>query len=88
MRIYKLHLLLINSRYGDLEQRLIRLFAKDRTTNEVWLMGELEILLMYLLEDELLEDTKQTRAPGGGVEQKLYRWTRKGRDYIAQWPQI
>jgi 5-methylcytosine-specific restriction endonuclease McrA len=34
MRIYKLNLLLVNSRYGDLEQRVIRRFVKDRTVNE------------------------------------------------------
>src|SRR5438034_777255 len=87
MQIYKLNLLLINSRYGDLEQRLIRQFAKDRQTEEFWMMGELEILLIYLLEDGLLEDAKQTRTVRGGIEQKLYKLTKKGREYIAQWPE-
>ena len=86
MRIYKLNLLLINSRYGDLEQRLIRKFAKYRTLTEIWLMAELEILLSYLLEDGLLEDTKQTKI-AGGIAQTLYRLTKKGQDYVAQWPQ-
>ena len=50
----------------DLEQRLIRKFAKDRSTHEVWLMAELEILLIYLLEDGLLEDTAKTRTTKKG----------------------
>ena len=88
MRIYKLNVGLISSRYGDLEQRLIRRFAKDRTSEEIWLMSELEILVMYLLEDGFLEDTKLTRTVKGGIEQKNYRLTKKGRDYLAHWPQI
>jgi len=87
MQSYKLNLLWVSGRYGDLEQRLIRKFAKDRTT-EVWLMAEFEILVSYLLEDGLLEDTKQTRTASGGGEQKLYRLTKTGRDYVAKWPQI
>lgn len=49
MRIYKLNLSLLHSRYGDLEQRLIRKFVKDRTNEEFWWFAEMEILLVYLL---------------------------------------
>lgn len=72
MHQYKFNLSLRNSRYGDLEQRLMRKFAKDRTGDEVWLIGELEILLAYLLEDGVLEDAKKTRTMEGGLVRKLY----------------
>lgn len=45
MQIYKLNLTLVNSRYGDLEQRIIRGFVKDRSTDECWWFAEMEILL-------------------------------------------
>jgi hypothetical protein len=87
MQLYKINLLRISGRYGDLEQRLLRRFAKE-STNDVWLMAELEILVIYLLEDGLLEDTQQTRTVTGSVEHKHYRLTKKGRAFIAQWPKI
>jgi hypothetical protein len=85
MEIYKLNLLLSNSRYGDLEQRVIRRFVKDRSTDEFWWFADMDILLTYLVDDGLLEETGQTRQIGGLV-QKLYRLTKKGLDYVAQWP--
>ncbi len=85
MRTYKLNLLLVNSRYGDLEQRVIRTFVKDRTTDAFWWFVDMEILLLNLLDDGLLHDGGQTRNVGGLV-QKLYQLTAKGRDYVAQWP--
>jgi hypothetical protein len=85
MRTYKLNLFLVHSRYGDLEQRLIRKFVKDRTTEEFWWFAEMEILLTYLLDDGLLQDTGKTRQQGGLV-QKLYKLTKGGQTYVAQWP--
>ena len=85
MRVYKLNLLLAHSRYGDLEQRVIRLFVKNRSIKEFWWFGEMEILLLYLLEDGLLQDTGHTRQVGG-LDQKRYALTKKGLGYIAQWP--
>src|SRR5262249_12914391 len=85
MQTYKLNLHLVNSRYGDLEQRVIRRFIKDRTSNDFWWFVDMEILLLNLLDDELLQDGGQTKVIGGLV-QKLYKLTVKGMDYIAQWP--
>ena len=85
MRTYKLNLLLVHSRYGDLEQRLIRTFVKDRTTDEFWWFADMQILLSYLLDDGLLQDTGKTRKQGGLV-QKLYKLTKNGQMYVAQWP--
>jgi hypothetical protein len=85
MQTYKLNLLLVNSRYGDLEQRIIRRFIKDRSTYQFWWFEAMDILLIYLLDDGLLEDAGQTKQVGGLV-QRLYRLTKKGQDYVAQWP--
>ncbi len=85
MHIYKLNLLLVNSRYGDLEQRVIRKFVKDRTTDEFWWFADMDILLVYLLDDGLLQEVGQTRAVGGLV-QNLYKLTSKGREYVGRWP--
>jgi len=85
MQVYKLNLLLVNSRYGDLEQRLIRQFVKDRTVDEFWWFADMDILLLYLIDDNLLLETGQVRKVGGLV-QKLYKLTKKGQAYVAQWP--
>ena len=85
MHIYKLNLLLVNSRYGDLEQRLIHKFVKNRDFREVWWFSDMEILLDRLIEDGLLLETDQKRSVGGLV-QKLYRLTKRGTDYVTQWP--
>jgi hypothetical protein len=85
MRVYKLNLLLIHSRYGDLEQRLISIFVKDRRCKEFWWFADMEILLTYLVDDGLLQDTGETRQRGG-LAQKLFKLTQKGEEYISQWP--
>jgi hypothetical protein len=85
MRTYKLNLLLVHSRYGDLEQRLIRMLVKDRTTDEFWWFADMQILLPYLLDDGLIQDTGKMRKQGGLV-QKLYKLTKNGQMYVAQWP--
>lgn len=85
MQIYKLNLFLVNSRYGDLEQRVIRHFVKDRTTDEFWWFADMDILLLYLIDYGLLQDTGQVRKVGGLV-QKLYKLTKKSQEYVAQWP--
>ncbi len=84
MCTYKLNLLLLNSRYGDLEQRIIRSFIKEKIA-EYWWFADMEILLFCLLEDGLIEDSKQTRQVGG-LLQRRYTLTGKGTEYIAQWP--
>ena len=45
----------------------------------------MEILLLNLLEDEFLQETGRTKQLGGLV-QKLYKLTEKGRAYVARWP--
>ena len=85
MQLYKLNLLLVNSRYGDLEQRVIRSFIKDRKLDGFWWFSDMEIMLSCIIEDGLVHDSGQARTVGG-LTQQLYKLTQKGTNYIAQWP--
>ncbi len=84
---YKHNLGVINSRYGDFEQRVLKVFAEDPKSKEIWLPGGLDIMLMYLVQDGLLSDTGQN----SGVifndmpSQKQYVLTSLGRDFINKW---
>jgi hypothetical protein len=87
MQVYKLNLLLTNSRYGDLEQRVIRTFVKNGRLTDFWWFADMEILLVCLLEDGLLYDAGQVRMVGGLI-QKRYQLTPQGEIYVAQWPTL
>lgn len=84
---YKHNLGVLNSRYGDFEQRVLKVFADNPQINQIWLPGGLDIMLMYLLQDGLLVFTGQD----SGVimndmpSQKLYALTTKGREFINKW---
>lgn len=87
MRLYKHNLGVLNSRYGDFEQRVLRVFADEPQHNQLWLPGGLDIMLMYLLKDGLLVNTGQH---GGAIiagvpSRLLYQLTDKGRDFINKW---
>jgi hypothetical protein len=88
---YKENLSVLNGRYSDLEQRVLRFFAKHPDADEIELPGMLDILLMYLLEDGLLAAVnpksrgvgRTSGVPFIGI--KLYRPTGKGRQFIKKW---
>jgi len=85
--IYKSNLSLINSRYGDFERRVMQVFGQTPNINQIWLPGGLDIMLMYLINDELLVDTGQNSGViiSGMPSQKLYQLTAKGRQFINKW---
>ena len=87
MLIYKHNLSILNSRYGEMEQRVLRLFAENLQHNQIWLPGGLDILLMYLIQDGLLVDTGTNSGVIllGMPSQKLYAITPKGLEFIKQW---
>jgi len=87
MQIYKSNLSILNNRYGDLEQRILKVFAENKSANQIWLPGGLDIMLMYLLQDGMLVDTGQNSGVimSGMPSQKLYGITEKGRDFIQKW---
>jgi hypothetical protein len=87
MKHYKANLTILNSRYGDLERRVLFLFAKAETATSIWLPGGLDILLMHIVQDGLLRDTGQDSGVimAGIPSAKLYAITQSGREFIAKW---
>lgn len=86
MLIYKYNLSASNGRYGDLERRVIQLFARNPDRDDIWLLDGLEILLMYLLEDGMIEATGLVEViKEKTLTRKQYRPTDRGRDFISRW---
>lgn len=90
MRIYKQNLAVVNSRYGEMEHRLIDLFAANKGHSTVQLAQDMDFEFMYLIEDGLL--VKRPASTNGsvqinGVEQGpwLYSLTSEGEDFVARW---
>lgn len=87
MQIYKNNLSILNSRYGELEQRVLKVFSENKSANQIWLPGGLDIMLMYLLKDEMIVDTGKNSGiiMSGMPSQKLYQLTEKGKSFIDKW---
>lgn len=86
MLAYKRNLSLINSRYGDAERRVLRLFADHPQESEIRLPGGLDLLLWYLVEDGILEDLgPRSMIVGGFATSKVYRLTESGRAFVEEW---
>jgi hypothetical protein len=84
--IYKHRLLMLNSRYGDLERRLIENFARNRGCDDIWILDDLEILVMYLVEDGIIRPTGLVEeVKEKTLSKKQYQLTDKVRDYINRW---
>jgi hypothetical protein len=84
---YKANLSVLNGRYGDLEQRVLRLFAENPDACQIWLPGGFDILLLNLLKDGFVIDTGQNSGVilAGVPSAKLYQLTDKGREFIRKW---
>jgi hypothetical protein len=89
MQQYKANLSVVTGRYGHVEQRVLRFFSDQPGENEISLADGFDILVMYLVQDGLLEDTGKPRGMRiSGVLfawAKRYRLTDKGRDFINKW---
>lgn len=93
MRIYKRNLALLNSRFGDVERRVLTHFAMHPEDDEVQLPGAMEILLMYLLRDGYLvhRETFMSQASSDGLLTfdvptiQAYQLTDAGRAFVDQW---
>jgi hypothetical protein len=84
--VYKRNLVVLSSRYGDMEQRVLKLFAREPDKEDFWLLDDLEILLLYLLEDGIICPTGLVeQIKEGSLSKKQYRLTEKGRDYVRRW---
>ncbi len=84
MLTYKANLALLNSRYSDLEKRIIDSFIKNPTAREILIPGGLDLMLMYLIEDGILIDTKKTTGIilNDMPSQKYYALTPQGISFI------
>lgn len=90
MRIYKRNLAVVNSRYGEMEHRLIDLFAANEGSSAVQLDRDMDFEFMYLIEDGLLVKrlaSSNSSAMINGVVQGpwLYLLTDEGKDFVARW---
>ena len=87
MLIYKHNLAVLNGRYGDVEQRILTLFAEHPEADAINLPGGLDILVMNLIHDELLVDTGSTSGViiAGVPSAKTYQITRQGREFVNKW---
>lgn len=81
---YKANLALLNSRYSDLEKRIIDSFIKNPMAREILIPGGLDLMLMYLIEDGILVDTQKTTGVilSGMPSQKYYALTPQGISFI------
>lgn len=87
MRRYKANLGLLNSRYGELERRVLAHFAENPEEETIYLPGGLRMLVMYLMKDGLLEVmVNLVPAIGGGIfTADRYRLTEAGRAFVNNW---
>jgi hypothetical protein len=82
---------IINSKYGDLEKRLLEYFAKNPKISEVTFAAskENEIHLMHALEDGLIRLVREEPGSGrdfnGTYTQAVYEITQEGREFIKKW---
>ena len=86
---YKANLSIINYRYGDMERRILELFAEDPNARYVWIPGGLDILILYLIKDAMLiESGKDSGVYMSGIpSSKEYFLTDKGKEFIEKWVQ-
>jgi hypothetical protein len=85
---YKANLSVLNSRYGDLERRVLLYFAEHRGKDTIPLPGGLDLLLTYLIRDGLLERVPALSlsiGAGAFLATENYRITEAGRKFINHW---
>lgn len=90
---YKANVGIVNSRYGDLERRVLDYFAMNPKADEVELPGGMQLLLMYLIQDGYLVygETFRSRGTSDGLFDfdiaalQVYRLTEAGRDFVRRW---
>ena len=83
MRNYKANLAILNGRYGDLERRVLEIFAEQPRGTEIWLPPTLHIFFRNLVKDGLLEPTNKTNNANPPLSQ--YCLTVIGREFVQKW---
>ncbi|MCG5469686.1 HNH endonuclease [Micromonospora sp. LAH09] len=87
---YKANLSVLNHRYGDLERRLLELFAAEPKTAVIQLPGGFGIMLSYLIQDALLVPVDMGGNRGyimGMPAAECFGLTEKGREFVTRWAQ-
>ena len=84
---YKANLSVLNSRYGDLERRVLQLFANNPRADTIRMGSDVDLLMMYLVEDGLLEIVPRQSGVyiDGEPTHRLYKITRPGREFVVRW---
>jgi hypothetical protein len=99
MMQYKANLSVLNSRYGDVERRVLLYFAEHPEASMITLSGGMGLLLTYLTRDGIIEWFQPSQ---GGVHvdtyneayigtykvfysTEYYRLTPAGREFINHW---
>ena len=83
---YKANLSVINSRYGDIERKLLETLAGAPDNFALQMAGGMRIALKYLLQDKLIAE-----APGPGedtvmyLHPRAYYLTPKGHEFVDHW---
>jgi hypothetical protein len=85
MKQYKANLAVLNSRYSDMERRVLEYFGEFPQYNTIFLPGGLSLLLSYLVKDGMLQIIpKLVPGIGGGAifTNDEYRLTDAGREFV------
>jgi hypothetical protein len=87
VRQYKANLAVINSRYSDLERRVLQIFAENPEVDYVVLPTGMELLMSFLVGDEMVE----MRVPANEVNVERfptfreYWLTEHGEQLVERW---
>lgn len=87
MSRYKRNLSILNARYSDLERRVLEIFAREPERDTIELLGNMRILIEYLIRDGYLEPMPPKRAmfvTEGMLEQE-FKITSDGRRFVDAW---
>lgn len=87
---YKANLSVLNHRYGDLERRLLEIFAAEPEMSVIQLPGGFRIMLSYLIRDGLLVPVDLGGPKGfimGMPMMKHFGLTQSGREFVTRWAQ-
>lgn len=83
---YKANLTLISDRYNDLEIRVLESFYSNPDQIEIKLPGGMDLMVAYLIKDNLLTKVGEVGIYFNGVpSHEIYGITESGKQFIANW---
>jgi hypothetical protein len=85
MKRYKSNLILLNSRYSDLEKRVLEVFVENPHQDGIPIYGGLLLLVRYLEKDGLLDRMGSAALGIGGSEVYIqFLLTQKGKEFVER----